>query len=139
MPTKIDLNQKIHKQSKQESTYGADEVDESGVGLPVPRRRVDLDADGLVADLCRIEGCAYEVSKGRKLVFREEGNEGDGPVMVASLEPGLAWMEMATVEGGIRRRQAGKPPAAAALGAAGGGGAPLALPRCFPGAMSDGD
>lgn len=51
MPTKIDLNQKIHKQSKQESTYGADEVDESGVGLPVPRRRVDLDADGLVADL----------------------------------------------------------------------------------------
>lgn len=63
-----------------------------------------------------------------------------GPVMVATLEPGLAWMDMATVDGCIRRRHPGNPPApalavAAAAAVAGGGAAPLALPR-FPGAIS---
>ena len=67
-----------------------------------------------------------------------EGGRQTEPVMVATLEPGLAWMDMATVDGGIRRRQPGNPPApavAVAAGVAGGGAALLALPR-FPGAIS---
>jgi hypothetical protein len=52
-----------------------------------------------------------------------------GPMMVATLEPGLAWMDMATVDGVIRRRH---PAVAAAAVVAGGGAAPLALPP-FPG------
>ena len=61
-----------------------------------------------------------------------------GPVMVATLEPGLAWMDMAMVDGGIKQRQPGNPPApvvAAAAGVVGDDAAPLALPR-FPGAIS---
>jgi hypothetical protein len=54
--------------------------------------------------------------------------------MVASLEPGLAWTEMATVDGGMRRRQLGNSPPVVAEAAAGAGGAPLALAR-FPGAI----
>ena len=76
-----------------------------------------------------------------------EGGRQTEPVMVATLEPGLAWMDMATVDGGIRRRQPGNPPApavAVAAGVAGGGAAPLALPGDaaplalprFPGAIS---
>jgi len=58
------------------------------------------------------------------------------PVMVATLEPGLAWIEMATVDGGINRRQPGNPPPPASSAAAGGGVCcPLAFPR-FPGAIS---
>lgn len=56
-------------------------------------------------------------------------------MMVATLEPGLAWIEMATVDGGISRRQLGNPPPPALAAAAGGGGGattPLALLPRFP-------
>lgn len=38
---------------------------------------------------------------------REIGDWERGPVMVAILEPGLAWMVIATEEGATTRRQAG--------------------------------
>jgi hypothetical protein len=57
------------------------------------------------------------------------------PVMVATLEPGLAWIDMATVDGGIRRRQLGNPSPPVVAAAAGFASAPpLALLR-FPGAI----
>ena len=73
----------------------------------------------------------------REGIGEEDEREGAeyGPVMVAILEPGLAWTEMATVDGGISRRQPGNSAVAAAAALAGAGGAPLAaLPR-FPGAI----
>mgnify|MGYP006973719031 CR=1 FL=1 len=50
--------------------------------------------------------------------------------MVAILEPGLAWTEMATVDGGIRRRQPGNSPPAAPAAAAAAGRANHRHPRC---------
>lgn len=56
-------------------------------------------------------------------------------MIVATLEPGLAWTVMATVEGGRRRRQAGIPVGADVAVAAVAAESAFALPR-LDGAIS---
>lgn len=55
--------------------------------------------------------------------------ERDGPVMVATLDPGFAWMVMATVDGGRRRRQPGNLISAGQTALAAGAEPPFAFPR----------
>ena len=115
----------------QPTAHRADEVYKRGVGLAIPRWCVDLDTNRLVPDLCKIhahlEGPRLSMENLRLIKGQNR------PVMVATLEPGLAWIEMATVDGGINRRQPGNPPPPASS-AAGGGVCPLAFPL-LPGAI----